>query len=263
MHVHTLSSPDAELPAAELSRAGESLGVGRIGFVAHLDMHPDDFCFGGFHEQNYMDELSRASENTCVKVLRGIEIGEPHIYMEQASACFTKEKYDFLTGALHWIGKDLILNEKPFQTEDPLELVERYYRENLLIAASGQVNILAHLGIFRRGMARAGLSTDIHEIQLFPELLKQLFTAMIDTGTALEVNTAGLRRPERTTYPSGEVISMYRATGGERITLGSDTHLREHAFFGLKEGIDIIHSCHFNEYGVFNQGDYLPSPLQM
>lgn len=262
MHVHTSSSPDAEIPAVELAGLGRSNNVGQIGFVAHLDLHPDDFCTGGFHEQKYMKELDLASEQQEIGVLRGIEIGEPHLFMAEASAMFTREKYDFVTGALHWIGSDLILDETPFQSGNPMELVERYYRENLLIAGSGQVNILAHLGIFRRGMARAGLPVDFDETHLFPELLRELFTAMVDTGTVLEVNTAGLRRPERTAYPTASVLRLYSETGGEKTTLGSDTHMRKQVFFGLGEGADLIRRCGLGEAGFFKQGEFIPGPLQ-
>ena len=156
-HVHTSSSPDADVPAAELIDMARGAGVSRVGFVAHLDMHPDDFCHGGFNEAEYLSELNHASEKQGVHLLRGLEIGEPHRFMGEAEKAFSRERYDFIIGALHWLGDRMILDEKPFLAGDPFSLVERYYLETLEILEAGKISILAHTGIFRRGTALPSL----------------------------------------------------------------------------------------------------------
>lgn len=263
MHVHTASSPDAELSASALCKIACSVPVGRIGFVAHLDMHPLDFCYGGFDEKRYLKELDNASAAGGPEVLRGLEIGEPHVYWDEASKLFHLKEYDFITGALHWLKNDLVLEESCFDNRnDPLELVEEYYREIRKMVSVADVDILAHMGIFRRGMVRAGLSTDFDETALFPEILREIFTAMLDRGIVLEVNTAGLRRPEKTTYPSPPVIALYRSIGGTAVTLGSDSHRKENAFFGLSAGARLLTEQGFTEAGFFRQRVYSGSPLQ-
>lgn len=260
MHVHTSSSPDAELSASELCGIALKAGVKAIGFVAHVDVHPLDYCCNRFSEPDYLEELDRA-ESTGVQVLRGLEVGEPHRFMEEAELLFTREKYDFVTGALHWLGDDLILDEKPFLSGDPMEIVEEYYRQTLEIVQTSSINMLAHMGIFRRGMARAGLSVDFDEAGLFSELLRKILKTMILRGIALEVNTSGLRRHENLTYPIPGVLHLYMELGGKRITLGSDTHRQENAFFGLSSGRSLIKSCGYGNYGKFVRGSYEDTPL--
>ncbi len=262
MHVHTKSSPDADLSASELCRMGSRAGLERIGFVAHLDLHPGDFCYGGFNEQDYMEELDRAEELDEVTVLRGLEIGEPHRFSSRTAEMYSPEKYDFITGALHWLGDSMILGEQPFMEQDPLQLMRRYYQETLEMLEGGGFNILAHMGVFRRGMARAGMSCDIDEVAVFPELLRDVLKKAIETGIAIEVNTSGLRRPEGTTYPTPAVLRMYRELGGRMVTLGSDTHKPGNAFFGLSEGEAILRETGFREYGLFRHGRYIKTPLQ-
>jgi len=235
--------------------------VGCIGFVAHLDLHPEDFCHGGFSEESYLKELKQAAFVSDIKVLRGIEVGEPHRFFPGACELFRSGEYDFIAGALHWIGNSLILDEKPFLEEELLPLVEQYYRETLQILEQGNVNILAHMGIFRRGMARAGLSTDIDETTVFPELIREVLTAAIEKGVAIELNTSGLRRRESVTYPSHSVLELYRSMGGTMVTTGSDTHKAEHAFFGLRQGYDLLHELGFLECGIFRSGEYIGCPL--
>lgn len=260
MHVHTSSSPDAELTASELCSMAQRADVKAIGFVAHVDVHPLDYCFNRFSEPDYLEELDRA-ESVGVQVLRGLEVGEPHRFMEDAERLFTRGRYDFVTGALHWLGDDLILDEKPFLSGDPMEIVEEYYRQTLEIVQKSSINILAHMGIFRRGMARAGLTVDFDETGLFPGLLRNILKTMILRGIALEVNTSGLRRPENLTYPIREVLRLYLELGGKRITLGSDTHRQENAFFGLSSGHSLIKSCGYGNYGKFVKDSYEDTPL--
>ena len=260
MHVHTASSPDAEIPASELVRMAPEFSVGTVGFVAHVDFHPSDYCYNGFSESDYMQELDLA-ESSGVRILRGIEIGEPHLYMEKAESIFTAERYDFITGALHWTEDGLILAEKPFLQKNAFEIVEKYYTETLKIVRQSPINILAHMGIFRRGMSRAGLVSDFDETLLFPSLMQEILQTMIRKGIALEVNTSGLRRPEKSTYPSSSVLQLYYKLGGRMVTVGSDTHRSEHAFFGLEFGHSLLKSCEFDNYGYFLKGEYVNTPL--
>lgn len=261
MHVHTSSSPDAEISAPRLCLLGAGAGVERIGFVAHLDLHPGDFCHGGFREEDYLTELDLAEKAGGASVLRGLEIGEPHRFMDGAVKMFSPDGYDFITGALHWLGDRMILEDKPFLCEKSLPLIEEYYRQTLSIVKGGGVDILAHMGIFRRGMARAGLPVDIDETLLFPGLLSDILSTMIERGIALELNTSGLRRPERTTYPTLPVLKLYHELGGHRVTIGSDTHREEHVFFGLEKGRELLADCGFREYGYFRSRGYISCPL--
>jgi histidinol-phosphatase (PHP family) len=260
MHVHTQSSPDADIPADELCVMGLAVGVETIGFVAHVDLCPEDHCYMSFSEEQYMRELNIA-DSSGTRVLRGLEVGEPHLYMQQAEQLFTRSRYDFITGALHWVEDRLVLDEKAFQTGNAIDLVEEYYRNTLAIVQNTNISIVAHMGIFRRGMARAGLSTDIDEVSLFPVLLKKILQTMINKGIALEVNTAGLRGPDKTSYPTEGVLRLYSSLGGQRITIGSDTHRKQNAFFGLSSGMSLVASCGFGRYGVFVAGEYVPTPL--
>ena len=260
MHVHTASSPDAEIPASELVRMASEFSVGTIGFVAHLDLHPSDYCYAGFSESDYMNELDLA-EASGVRVLRGLEVGEPHLFIERAESLFTRDRYDFITGALHWTEDGFILGEKPFIKGNALEIVERYYVDTLKIVRESPINILAHMGLFRRGIARAGLAVDFDETLLFPSLLQEILETMIINGIALELNTSGLRRPEKTAYPCSSVLRLYFKLGGRMVTVGSDTHMAEHAFFGLGSGHSLLKSCGFNDYGYFLKGEYVNTPL--
>ena len=262
MHVHTTDSPDAEIEAAELAARAVSAGLRGLGFVAHLDFHPADFCTGAFSASGYDDSFGQAcSRAPGAMLLKGVEIGEPHLFMDRAEEAMAGRRYDFVTGALHWIGDRLLLDASGFDGSNPEDLVERYIQESVVIAETSRIDILAHFGIWRRGLARSGSPAEIDEAVLWPGLLGRLFEAMMDRGIALELNTAGLRRPEAVTYPTQAVLSAYRRLGGRLVTLGSDTHGEPHVFYGLSRGVEILAAAGFDSACYIREGEPVSYPL--
>ena len=63
MHVHTSDSPDAEIAAWELVRRGIQKGIASIGFVAHLDLNPADYCYGSFDPRSTTTPSAGPSTN--------------------------------------------------------------------------------------------------------------------------------------------------------------------------------------------------------
>ncbi len=92
-------------------------------------------------------------------------------------------------------------------------------------------------------------------------MMKRILTAMIDRGIALEVNTAGLRRTEKTTYPTPAVIELFGSLGGELVTVGSDTHRDPWVFYGLDLASDLLRSKGFSRAFRFSCRKALSYPL--
>jgi len=253
MHVHTADSPDADIPAIELLERAAACGFAAVGFVAHLDLDPDDMCYGGFNREGYTRSLSSAEQRVPgMGLLRGIEVGEPHRFGDAAHRIADYSGYDFITGALHSVrNAGMILGPKPYANCDPIEVLDHYLAETLEMVTSADGDVLAPLGLFRRGMAMAGLDTSFDETELFPEEVDAILSALIDRKIALEVNTSGLRRFEKTTYPIPSVIRRYRQKGGQIITLGSDTHREPWVFYGLEEGRKLLLEIGYSEAYTF------------
>lgn len=94
-----------------------------------------------------------------------------------------------------------------------------------------------------------------------PDLTESALRALVESGTALEMNTSGLRHPVRETYPSAATVERYRAMGGRRVTVGSDAH-RAHSFaWGLEEGYRILARADFSELTFRRDGARIGVPL--
>lgn len=256
MHVHTDDSPDADIPAHELVAQGLNMNLAGIGFVAHVDLDPEDYCYGGFKENSYNRsiDLARKKSGNRFLVLKGIEAGELHIYEEQVKEIVDYSEYDFITGAIHSVeGAGMVLGESAYGNADPFEIVERYYTETLQMVEEADMDILAHMGLFRRGLALAGLEHDFNELELWPDIIRCILETIIDRNIALELNTSGLRRKENITYPTPQILELYQRIGGELITIGSDTHHSPYVFFGLEDGRQLLIESGFRETFFFEK----------
>lgn len=254
MHVHTDDSPDADIPARELVIRGLNENLAGIGFVAHVDLNPEDFCYKGFQGEVYdrSIELAQKESNGRLLVLKGLEIGEPHKYEPLVREIADYSRFDFITGALHSVeGAGMILGEEAYRDADPLEIVEQYYTETLLMVETSDIDILAHMGLFRRGLAIAGLEHDFNEIELWPDTIHRILRTIIDRNIALELNTSGLRRKENTTYPKPQILELFCRIGGSIITLGSDSHREPYIFYGLEDGRQLLIETGFEEVFFF------------
>ena len=78
-----------------------------------------------------------------------------------------------------------------------------------------------------------------------PELYEPILRALVETGTALEVNTSGLRYPIGVAFPHRAVVARFRELGGRALTIGSDAHRAEHFAWGLADGYSDRHRRRF------------------
>lgn len=240
-------------------------GLDGVGFVAHVDFNPLDHCYGRFDPRGYRNGFRRALgavPRDGPVLTQGIEVGEPHRFATEVEKATSGYEYDFVIGALHWVGKCLVLEKEPFlAAADPLELVEEYYRESVMMCETARFDSIAHVGIFRRGLGLARVDVDFDETKLFPQLLDELLRCLIDRGVSLELNTSGLRRRERTTYPTVRVLRRYHDLGGRLVSLGSDSHREPWIFHGLETGSAMLREVGFVEAFYFRRGDAVGYPL--
>ena len=91
--------------------------------------------------------------------------------------------------------------------------------------------------------------------------------ALVESGTALEVNTSGLRYSIGVPFPHAAIVARFRELGGRALTIGSDAHRAEHANWGLDDGYAIATEAGFSEL-TFRRGSEagraaVPIPVPM
>jgi histidinol-phosphatase (PHP family) len=94
-----------------------------------------------------------------------------------------------------------------------------------------------------------------------PELYEPALAAMIESGTALEVNASGLRQLPRETYPSAAIVARYRELGGRHVTIGSDAHRTEWFAYGLRKAYCQAAGAGFEALAFRRGGDRVEVPI--
>ena len=60
------------------------------------------------------------------------------------------------------------------------------------------------------------------------DLIDEILKTLISKGKGIEINTSGYRYKEDRFYPCTDVVKRYFELGGEIITIGSDSHIKEY-----------------------------------
>ena len=120
------------------------------------------------------------------------------------------------------------------------EIVAPAFDEVEAAARSGLFDTIGHIDVVKRYLHPHVLPERFAEQ---PELYEPILRALLESGTALEVNTSGLRHGPAETYPSPAIVARFRELGGERLTIGSDAHRAKHFAWALGDGYDVARSA--------------------
>ena len=131
------------------------------------------------------------------------------------------------------------------------EIVEPYFSEVGRAIRSGLFDAIGHLDVVKRYLAPHVTAADLAGA---PELYEPLLHALVDGGSALEINTSGLRQEAKEIYPPAHIVARFRELGGERITIGSDAHRPDTFAWGLDDGYRVATTAGFEALS-FRRGD--------
>lgn len=253
LHMHTSSSFDGNYSALRMTESAIANSVSTIAFTDHFDV---DFYerhnLGVRQQTSYEDIMSVVeSQSDKIRILRGIEMGQPTYDVELTEKSLARYEYDFVIGSIHNLREmpDFgDLDYKSMTEERIYELLGQYFDEMLLLAKWNGFDTLAHLTYPMRYIVQAGRNEI--ELSRFDGIVDEIFLTLIANGKALEINTSGLRQPIGKTMPTEDYVRRYRELGGELLTLGSDAHFTEHVGAGIDEGYAIAERCGF-EYVTY------------
>jgi histidinol-phosphatase (PHP family) len=129
--------------------------------------------------------------------------------------------WDFLIGSVHWIGGwsyDRPAASYEFERRGVRRAYEDYFAIETQLAASGAVDVLAHVDAVKK----MGHFLPEPPVDLYAPVV----AAAAASGTAVEINTSGLRHPGGEIFPHPVFLRMFHEAGVP-ITLSSDAHRPE------------------------------------
>jgi histidinol-phosphatase (PHP family) len=250
MHNHTFSSFDGKQSVYDVCAAAEKAGVGIIAVAEHFDC--DDR--GGMlhfpsHFNKWLEETEDAKKKYegKVQLLRGVEVGQPHIFPKEAAQIINATQYDLVIGSMHDLkgGRDIYF----IDIEDTDAFFEEYFSEMLEMISTGVFNILGHIDYPVRVLQKQ-LNGD-PSLKRWESLIVPCLKSIIDKGIALEFSTVLLRNWAGCFGIEPWLLEKYKQLGGEMITLGSDGHVPSLTCFGIERASEVLKEYGFDKTTVF------------
>lgn len=235
--------------------------VKEIGFTDHYDLHPNEQFRDYLKIEDWIVELEkmRARFEGRLTIRAGIELGEPHIFREEAQAITSRYNFDYTLGSLHWVGAEQVFDPQYFMTRSPKEAFTLYFQELERLSRIGEFNILSHLDV----VARTGSSIyGSYNPKDYQDSIRPVLKNCIERGIALDINTKGLRTQLSMLTPNEDILRWYVEMGGERITLGSDAHQPKYVGAGCDYAIRIAQAVGLKYLTFFEKRQAKLVPIQ-
>lgn len=242
-HLHTDLSPDADVPIDAYAAQAVERGIAEIAITDHVDFSPDmpAYAFATFAERERV--VREAAERWAphgLAIRFGVEISYEQAREAEIREHLARNPYDYVIGSVHvFSGSPYHLDRvAAWATSRPLaEIVAPYFDEILAAIRSGLFDTLGHLDFVKRYLVPHVTTA---QLAAAPELYEPLLLALVETGTALEINTSGLRHAPAETYPAAAIVERYVVLGGTAVTAGSDSHRNGSFTSGLEAGYGVV-----------------------
>jgi histidinol-phosphatase (PHP family) len=257
-HLHTDLSPDAAVPVDVYAALAREQGVAELAITDHIDFVAGD---PAYHYADYgrrVRVVREAAERWAGEptIRLGLEVTYERAVEDEIRAYLRDHHYDYVIGSVH------MSRRTPFR--DPRtaaawcagrthrEATAFYWDEVEAAIHSGLFDTIGHLDFAKRYTQRY---LGPFEYEPHADIYDRLLRALVDTGTALEVNASGLRQEPGEPYPAPTVVARFRELGGERVVAGSDAHRVDQFAFGLADAYRSIGRAGFRELSFRRGGD--------
>lgn len=238
-HIHSKYSFDSSLKIKYIIDKMTSLDAKYIAITDHVEFktQPVKEVVQRIRMRNKkIDELQ---ENTDIKIIKGIEVSEPHLYPAGMKALTGIEDIDYVIGSIHHICDTSMKKMAGLPNATDL-----YFESMLNMIRNADIDTLAHLDYLKKYLGT--LDPD-------PKQVETILKEIISRGIALEINTSGMRRCGDY-FPSTDILDMYASLGGKRITVGSDAHRIDELGDNIPEAHEILDNYNFEEGIVLKRG---------
>ena len=269
-HVHTEFSDDSNYLMEDVVRDAINKGINEICFTDHVDYgikrdgddcrgmlyrkggpgEPDKMPLANVDYPRYFEKIEYLRKKYSeITIKQGMEFGMQMHTIEQYQKLFNKYHFDFIILSCHQV------EDKEFWTQDfqkdktQKEYNERYYQEILnVIKVYKDYSVLGHLDLITRYDKQG-----VYSFEKLKPILTQILKQVIKDGKGIEINTSSHRYGLKDTTPSKDILKLYKELGGTIITIGSDSHKKEHLGAYIEETKELLKKLGFKYYCTYEK----------
>ncbi len=262
-HLHTSYSDDSSYEMEDVVKDAIEKGLVEICFTDHVDygVKPDvgekiKRTYKGKPVTNvdypkYFEELDKLQEKykEQITIKKGLEFGMQTHTINQYQKLFDTYEMDFVLLSVHQINDQEFWLKEYQKDKTTQEIYDGYYEEIYSIIQNyDDYSCLAHLDLIRRYVDDP---SDYYENT--KEILDKILRHLIKHGKGIEINTSHIRYGIDGYTPSIEILKRYHELGGKIITIGSDSHKKEHLGFYINEAKALLKEIGFESFCTFDK----------
>jgi histidinol-phosphatase (PHP family) len=241
-----------------IAELGVSEHVYRFRQALELWRHP-------FWERYAVDDLdeycSFVREQTDLRL--GIEADFVAGGEDRTAALLESRDFDYVVGSVHFI-RDGAVDMDDFGVWDPKRpdlspdrVWTRYFETVAESARSGLFDIIAHPDLVKVWGPAHPERVPERDLRFYYEPAVEAFA---EAGVAVEVSTAGLRKPVGEIYPARAFLEMC-VEAGLPVALSSDAHRPADVGAGYEQALELLDELGVRELSVFERRRRRPEPI--
>jgi len=270
LHVH-LRSDDLDATASEhytpenaeryREVAGER-GVSVLGVSEHVYRFRESLAVWDhpFWVANAVDDLDGYCEfvRDRTDLLLGIEADYVFGREDRMANLLDEREWDYVIGSVHFLldrALDMRGEWDVWRSGDPDKVWRRYFETLGEAARSGMFDVLAHPDLVK--VWGRGAPWPDGDLRRFYDLAMD---GIAESDVAIEVSTAGLRKPVAEIYPAPAFLEMC-LEAGRPIALSSDAHVPADLAFRYDAALELLESMGVTELATFEGRERRMEPL--
>lgn len=262
-HTHTTRCGHASGTMAEYVEAAIAAGLREIGFSDHIPMYwlPPEQRDPGIamameELEAYVADVARLRERYReIPIRLGIEADYIPGREDELAKLLAPYPWDYVIGSVHFIGEwgfDNPAEVNRYAEWDISELYAKFFTLETKAAESGLFDIMAHIDLIKKfGHKPSG---DLG--RLYGDVAAHMAAA----GVAIELSTAGLRKPVREHYPNPTLLKAC-CDLGVPLVISSDAHSPGEVGWGFADALAIARQAGYTEAVRFEQRRRIVEPI--
>lgn len=263
-HVHTFRCGHAGGASRDYVRRALDRGLVEMAFTDHIPLYflaesARDPRLAMREEQfdEYVREVEELREEFRgqIPIRLGLEADYAEGREEDLRRWLSRADFDVVLGSVHAVAGDWI--DAPgsaarFEREGTEFLYAEYYRLLAGAARTGLFDVLTHFDLPKKHGHRPA--------EPLLEAEETAITAALSGGCAIEISSAGLRKPVRELYPEPRLIRQM-AAAGVPMTFSSDAHAPAEVGWGYEQTLETARACGVREFVTFEKRRRTVRPL--
>lgn len=263
-HTHTYRCGHAEGTMSEYIETAIAKGIEDIGLTDHLWLYFEpvesrnpEYAMAESEFDRHFAEMLEARERYRDRINVRVSVEADYIEgrEDELRSILSRYEFDYVLGSVHFM--DGWLMDHPdyvhkFREERVTEIYRRYFGKLQKAIRTGCFDLLAHFDLPKKFgfLPEEDLS----------ELVAETLDLVRERDLAIEVSTAGLRKPIGEIYPAPRILREVRKRGIP-ISLSSDCHDPSEVAYGFDELVPQLSAAGFGELAVFERRSRRMEPL--